>query len=115
MVSGFGKEAALDVLGRSIWVDQLFDSGEIKIARALLLLADFDKNGKPKTIASKVSQETLGDIPGTTRLQAGIFMEGFRKSGFVVRGRSGLHIHCAPPKFFVHELPRSNPAREDRG
>ncbi len=96
-------------------MDQLFDSGEIKVARALLLLGDFDEDGKPKTVASKVSQETLGDMPWTTRLQVRIFMERFRESGFVVRGRNGLHIHCSPPKFFIHELPHSNPARKDRG
>jgi CRP/FNR family cyclic AMP-dependent transcriptional regulator len=96
-------------------VDQLFDSGEIKVARAMLLLADFDKDGKPKTVSSRVNLETLSEMPGTTRLQVRIFVDRFRKSGFVVRGWSGLHIHCSPPKLFIHELPRSNPAREDRG
>jgi hypothetical protein len=96
-------------------VGQLFDSGEIKVARTMLLLASFGRDGKPKTVSSRVNLETLTEMPATTRLQVRIFMDRFRKSGLAVRGRSGLHIHCSPPKFFVQELPRTNTAREDRG
>jgi CRP-like cAMP-binding protein len=76
-------------------VDQLFDPCEKRIARVLLLLARFGKDGKPETAIPKVCQETLADMAGTTRLRAGFFMNRFRESGFLTYSRSGLEIHSS--------------------
>lgn len=64
-------------------VDQLFNSSEKRLARALLLLANFGKEGKPETVIAKVSQETLADMIGTTRSRVSHFMNKFRKLGFI--------------------------------
>ncbi len=76
-------------------VDQLFDPCEKRIARVLLLLARFGKDGKPETAIKAVCPETLADMAGTTRLRAGFFMNRFRESGFLAYSRSGLEIHSS--------------------
>lgn len=76
-------------------VDHLFDSCEKRIARALLLLARFGKDGAPETIIEEVCQETLADMAGTTRLRVGFFMNRFRKSGFLAYKRNGLEIRSS--------------------
>ena len=73
-------------------VDQLFNSSEKRLARALLLLANFGKDGKPETIIAKVSQETLADMIGTTRSRVSFFMNKFRKLGFIsYNGKLEVH------------------------
>ena len=64
-------------------VDQLFNSSEKRLARALLLLANFGKEGRPEPIIAKISQETLADMVGTTRPRVSSFMNKFRKLGFI--------------------------------
>ncbi len=64
-------------------VDQLFNSSEKRLARTLLLLANFGKEGGPQPIATKISQETLAEIVGTTRPRVSHFMNKFRKLGFI--------------------------------
>jgi CRP/FNR family transcriptional regulator, cyclic AMP receptor protein len=64
-------------------VDQLFNSSEKRLARALLLLANFGKEGRPEPIIAKVSQETLAEMIGTTRSRVSFFMNKFRKLGFI--------------------------------
>src|ERR1700693_6329364 len=64
-------------------VDQLFNSSEKRLARMLLLLAHFGKEGKPEPILAKISQETLADMIGTTRSRVGFFMNKFRKLGLI--------------------------------
>src|ERR1041385_6748861 len=64
-------------------VDQLFNSTEKRLARLLLLLANFGKEGRPEPIAAKISQETLAEMIGTTRSRGGHFMNKFRKMGFI--------------------------------
>ena len=64
-------------------VDQLFNSSEKRLARALLLMANFGKDGRPETAIAKVSQETLADMIGTTRSRVSTFMNKFRKLGFI--------------------------------
>jgi len=64
-------------------VDQLFNSSEKRLARALLLLANFGKEGRPEPIIAKVSQETLADMIGTTRSRVSFFMNKFRRLGFI--------------------------------
>src|SRR4029077_17790144 len=72
-------------------VDQLFNSSEKRLARILLLLAHFGKEGGPPTVIPKMSQETLAEIIGTTRSRVSFFMNKFRKLGFVdYDGGSGL-------------------------
>src|SRR5271169_5223239 len=64
-------------------VDQLFNSSEKRLARILLLLAHFGKEGKPETVIPKISQESLAEMIGTTRARVSFFMNRFRKLGFV--------------------------------
>jgi len=64
-------------------VDQLFNSSEKRLARALLLLAQFGKEGAPETVIPRISQETLAEMVGTTRSRVNFFMNRFRKLGFI--------------------------------
>ena len=64
-------------------VDQLFNSSEKRLARALLLMANFGKEGRPEPLIGKVSQETLADMIGTTRSRVSFFMNKFRRLGFI--------------------------------
>ncbi len=64
-------------------VDQLFNSSEKRLARTLLLLANFGKEGRPEPITTKISQETLAEMVGTTRPRVSFFMNKFRKLGFI--------------------------------
>ena len=73
-------------------VDQLFNSSEKRLARALLLLANFGKEGRPEPIVAKISQETLAEMIGTTRARVSFFMNKFRKLGFIsYNGRIEVH------------------------
>jgi CRP/FNR family cyclic AMP-dependent transcriptional regulator len=73
-------------------VDQLFNSSEKRLARALLLLAQFGKEGAPETVIPKISQETLADMIGTTRSRVNFFMNRFRKLGFIeYKGSIAVH------------------------
>jgi CRP/FNR family transcriptional regulator, cyclic AMP receptor protein len=64
-------------------VDQLFNSSEKRLARLLLLMANFGKEGRPETVIAKLSQETLAEMVGTTRSRVSFFMNKFRKLGFI--------------------------------
>lgn len=73
-------------------VDQLFNSSEKRLARALLLLANFGKEGKPEPIVPKISQETLAEMIGTTRSRVSFFMNKFRRLGFIdYNGKLEVH------------------------
>jgi len=73
-------------------VDQLFNSSEKRLARALLLLAQFGKEGPPETVIPKISQETLAEMVGTTRSRVNFFMNRFRKLGFIeYNGKLQVH------------------------
>src|SRR6202158_6324494 len=74
-------------------VDQLFNSSEKRLARVLLLLAHFGKEGVPETVIPKISQETLAEMVGTTRSRVSFFMNRFRKLGFVAFGEDRLQVH----------------------
>jgi CRP/FNR family transcriptional regulator, cyclic AMP receptor protein len=76
-------------------VDHLFDPCEKRIARALLLLARFGKDGTPDTAIKEVCQETLADMAGTTRLRVGLFMNRYSESGVLAYSRSGLQIYSS--------------------
>ena len=75
-------------------VDQLFNSSEKRLARILLLLAHFGKEGKPEGAIPKISQETLAEMVGTTRPRVNFFMNKFRKLGFI-RYDGGLEVHSS--------------------
>lgn len=73
-------------------VDQLFNSSEKRLARILLLMAEFGKPGHPATMIPKISQETLAEMIGTTRSRVSFFMNRFRKLGFI-EYNGGIHVH----------------------
>jgi CRP/FNR family cyclic AMP-dependent transcriptional regulator len=75
-------------------VDQLFNSSEKRLARTLLLLANFGKEGGPEEITTRISQETLADMVGTTRSRVSFFMNKFRKLGFIEYNGS-LQVHSS--------------------
>jgi CRP/FNR family cyclic AMP-dependent transcriptional regulator len=84
-------------------VDQLFNSSEKRLARILLLLAHFGKEGTPETVSPKVSQETLAEMVGTTRSRVSFFMNRFRKLGFVDYGGSELQVHSSLLNVVLHD------------
>ena len=88
-------------------VDQLFNSSEKRLARALLLLANFGKDGRPEPIIAKVSQETLAEMIGTTRSRVSFFMNKFRNLGLIdYNGR--IEIHSSLLNVVLHEEPHIN-------
>jgi CRP/FNR family transcriptional regulator, cyclic AMP receptor protein len=83
-------------------VDQLFNSSEKRLARVLLLLAHFGKEGKPEPVIAKISQETLAEMIGTTRSRVSFFMNKFRKLGFV-EYNGGMHVHSSLLNIVLHD------------
>ena len=98
-------------------VDQLFNSSEKRLARLLLLLANFGKEGKPEPLIAKISQETLAEMIGTTRSRVSFFMNKFRKMGLIeYNGR--IEGHASLLNLVLHEQPQiveadSSPPDED--
>src|SRR5690606_2370580 len=86
-------------------VDQLFNSSEKRLARALLLLANFGKEGKPEPIIAKVSQATLAEMIGTTRSRVSHFMNKFRKLGFI-EYNGALKVHSSLLNVVLHDHPQ---------
>ena len=85
-------------------VDQLFNSSEKRLARVLLLLAHFGKEGKQETVIPKMSQEMLAEMIGTTRSRVSFFMNRFRKLGFIdYDGGSGLQVHSSLLNIVLHD------------
>jgi CRP-like cAMP-binding protein len=85
-------------------VDQLFNSSEKRLARILLLLAHFGKEGVPQTVIPKMSQETLAEMIGTTRSRVSFFMNRFRKLGFITyEAGSGLQVHSSLLNVVLHD------------
>jgi len=85
-------------------VDQLFNSSEKRLARILLLLAHFGKEGEPETVIPKMSQETLAEMIGTTRSRVSFFMNRFREMGFVDYGEGGgLQVHSSLLNVVLHD------------
>jgi CRP-like cAMP-binding protein len=85
-------------------VDQLFNSSEKRLARALLLLANFGKDGRPETIIANVSQEMLAEMIGTTRSRVSYFMNRFRKLGFISYNGK-IEVHSSLLNLILHEQP----------
>jgi CRP/FNR family cyclic AMP-dependent transcriptional regulator len=87
-------------------VDQLFNSSEKRLARVLLLLAHFGKEGKQETVIPKMSQETLAEMVGTTRSRVSFFMNKFRKLGFIDYAggaEGGLQVHSSLLNIVLHD------------
>jgi CRP-like cAMP-binding protein len=83
-------------------VDQLFNSSEKRLARVLLLLANFGKESEPQTAIAKISQETLAGIVGTTRSRVSFFMNKFRKLGFIAYN-GHLEVHSSLLSVVLHD------------
>jgi CRP-like cAMP-binding protein len=75
-------------------IDHLFNSSEKRLARALLLLANFGKDVQPQKVIPKISQETLAEMVGTTRSRVSYFLNKFRRLGFI-EYNGGMHIHSS--------------------
>ena len=88
-------------------VDQLFNSSEKRLARVLLLLAHFGKEGIPETVVPKISQEILAEMVGTTRSRVSFFLNRFRKMGFIdyngVLHEGGLKVHSSLLNVVLHD------------
>ena len=83
-------------------VDQLFNSSEKRLARILLLLAHFGKEGKPEPVVPKISQEMLAEMIGTTRSRVSFFMNRFRKLGFI-HYNGGMQVHSSLLHVVLHD------------
>ena len=86
-------------------VDQLFNSSEKRLARVLLLLANFGKDGTPEPVIAKISQETLAQMIGTTRARVSFFMNKFRKLGFI-EYNGGIEVHSSLLNVVLHDQPQ---------
>ena len=92
-------------------IDQLFNSSEKRLARLLLLLANFGKEGSPQQISPNISQETLAEMIGTTRSRVSFFMNRFRKLGFI-EYNGGIHVHKSLlDVVLLDQLPENNAAK----
>jgi CRP/FNR family transcriptional regulator, cyclic AMP receptor protein len=107
----FAEMFIAHLLGRNIrveadLVDQLFNSSEKRLARMLLLLANFGKESKPEPIIAKISQQTLAEMIGTTRSRVSFFMNKFRELGFIDYNGSGLEVHTSLLNAVLHDQPQ---------
>ena len=87
-------------------VDQLFNSSERRLARTLLLLANFGKERKPDTVIAKISHETLANMIGTTRSRVSFFMNKFRKLGLIKYSKGGngnIEVHSSLLNIVLHD------------
>src|SRR5579872_6435911 len=107
--SAFSQMFMTHILNRTIRVeadllDQLFNSSERRLARVLLLLANYGGKGKPEPIIAKISQETLAEMIGTTRSRVSYFMNRFRKLGFIDYN-GHIEVHKSLLNLVLHEQP----------
>jgi CRP/FNR family transcriptional regulator, cyclic AMP receptor protein len=108
----FSQMFVTHILNRTIRVeadliDQLFNSSERRLARLLLLLANYGNEGKPEPIIAKISQETLAEMIGTTRSRVSFFMNRFRKLGFISYN-GHIEVHKSLLNLVLHEQPHIN-------
>ena len=106
----FSEKFIAHLLARTIrveedLVDQLFNSSEKRLARLLLLLANFGKEGRPEPVIAKISQETLAEMIGTTRARVSFFMNKFRKLGFVDYN-GGIEVHGSLLNVILYDQPQ---------
>ena len=107
---GFSEMFMAHLLARTIrieedLIDQLFNSSEKRLARVLLLLANFGKDGKPEPVIAKISQEMLAEMVGTTRARVSFFMNKFRKLGFIDYN-GGIEVHSSLLNVILHDQPQ---------
>ena len=88
-------------------VDQPFNSSEKRLARALLLLANYGKDSRPEPVIAKISQETLAEMIGTTRSRVSVFMNKFRKLS-LIDYNGHLEVHPSLLNVVLHETPHIN-------
>jgi CRP/FNR family cyclic AMP-dependent transcriptional regulator len=84
-------------------VDHLFNSSEKRLARLLLLMANFGQESKPIPVIAKISQETLAEMVGTTRSRVSFFLNRFRESGFIEYNGSGMRVHSSLVSVVLHD------------
>jgi CRP/FNR family transcriptional regulator, cyclic AMP receptor protein len=84
-------------------VDQLFNSSEKRLARLLLLMANFGQESKPIPLIAKMSQETLAEMIGTTRSRVSYFLNRFREMGFIEYNSGGMHVHSSLVSVVLHD------------
>jgi CRP/FNR family cyclic AMP-dependent transcriptional regulator len=96
-------------------VDQLFNSSEKRLARLLLLMANFGKDSKPEPMIAKISPETLADMIGTTRSRVTFFMNKFRKLGFIAYN-DGIEVYSSLLNVVLHDerVPAHKPTRSGK-
>ncbi|HLH07168.1 MAG TPA: Crp/Fnr family transcriptional regulator [Terriglobales bacterium] len=104
----FAERFLCYVLSRNIrmeadLVDHLFNSSEKRLARLLLLLANFGQESKPIPVIAKMSQETLAEMVGTTRSRVSYFLNRFRELGFIDYNGEGMHIHSSLISVVLHD------------
>ena len=84
-------------------VDRFFNSSEKRLARLLLLMANFGQQSQPTLIIAKMSQETIAEMIGTTRSRVSYFMNRFRELGFIDYGGDGIHVHRSLVSVLLHD------------
>jgi CRP/FNR family cyclic AMP-dependent transcriptional regulator len=104
----FAEQFLAHLLSRNIrmeadLVDQLFNSSEKRLARLLLLMANFGQESKPMPVIAKVSQETLAEMIGTTRSRVSFFLNRFRELGFVNYNGGGMEVHSSLVSVVLHD------------
>lgn len=104
----FGEQFLAHLLFRNIrmeadLVDHLFNSSEKRLARLLLLMANFGQESKPIPIIAKISQETLAEMIGTTRSRVSFFLNRFRELGFIDYNTGGMHVHSSLVSVVLHD------------
>jgi CRP-like cAMP-binding protein len=104
----FAERFLNHVLSRNIrmeadLVDHLFNSSEKRLARLLLLMANFGQESKPVPVVAKMSQETLAELIGTTRSRVSFFMNRFRELGFIDYNGGGIHVHSSLVSVVLHD------------
>lgn len=104
----FAERFLAYVLSRNIrmeadLVDHLFNSSEKRLARLLLLMANFGQESKPIPLIAKMSQETLADMIGTTRSRVSFFLNRFRDLGFIDYNGGGMHVHSSLISVVLHD------------
>ncbi len=105
---GFSEQFLTHMLSRNIrmeadLVDHLFNSGEKRLARLLLTMANFGQESKPMPTIAKISQETLAEMIGTTRSRVSYFLNRFRNLGFINYNGSGMHINSSLVSVVLHD------------
>lgn len=104
----FAEEFLAYLLSRNLrmeadLVDHLFNSSEKRLARLLLLMANFGQESKPIPLIAKISQETLAEMVGTTRSRVSFFLNRFRDLGFIDYNAAGMHVHSSLVSVVLHD------------